>query len=330
LVYSLMVWIKFILCASLVIIIGSRLSLYGDIVAERTGLGRLWVGAVVVGVITSLPELVTALSAVIFLKRPNLAAGGLFGSCLFNMAIITFSDLIYKEGPLLSHVRPQQIVSAGVSILLVGIAACGLLIGRWTPQVSLFGVQLPGLLILFVYLLGLRLMFIHRAETAHETLLYKDVSHGRAWGMFSLLSFSIVILGVWLAYIGEDIALVTGWKESFVGVLFLAVVTSLPEMVVSIGALRIGAVDLSIGNLFGSNCFNIFILFFCDFFFKGNFWGSLSPLNALAAAGTIVMSALAITGIVRKKERAKFIIEWESFLIIVVYLTTSWILFTLR
>ncbi|HMD80368.1 MAG TPA: hypothetical protein VKE92_03610, partial [Anaerolineales bacterium] len=82
-----MIWIEFIVCAALIFWAGSLLSKYGDVIAEKTGLGRTWIGAILIAGVTSLPELASGVSAVAWLNEPNLAAGAVLGSCLFNLAL---------------------------------------------------------------------------------------------------------------------------------------------------------------------------------------------------------------------------------------------------
>ena len=100
----LLIWIEFSLCVLLILFFGSRLSRYGDIVAEKTGLSGLWVGLLLLAAITSLPELITGIGAVSFVggvEGANLALGAVFGSNLFNLLIIGLMDVMYRSGPLL-------------------------------------------------------------------------------------------------------------------------------------------------------------------------------------------------------------------------------------
>ena len=79
-----MVWLKFAVCCAVILVAGTRLSKYGDVIAEKTGMGRVWIGAVLLAAVTSLPELMTGISSVAFVGEPNLTIGDLFGSNLFN------------------------------------------------------------------------------------------------------------------------------------------------------------------------------------------------------------------------------------------------------
>ena len=90
----MLVWLQFIACTAAIVYSGSRLSRYGDIIAEKTGLGRFWVGALLVAMVTSLPELISGVSAVTVFDLPEIAVGGVIGSCMFNVLIIALVDAL--------------------------------------------------------------------------------------------------------------------------------------------------------------------------------------------------------------------------------------------
>ena len=93
-------WLGFLICTAVIVYSGIRLSKYGDIIAEKTGLGRMWIGVVLMASVTSLPELVTGISSVTYAGVPNIAIGDVLGSCVFNMLILAFLDAIYKPMPI--------------------------------------------------------------------------------------------------------------------------------------------------------------------------------------------------------------------------------------
>ncbi len=83
-----MVWLKFAACLAIILFSGTKLAHYGDAIAEKTGMGRIWVGLILLSAVTSMPELVTGVSAAALVKLPDLAVGNLLGSCLFNLMIL--------------------------------------------------------------------------------------------------------------------------------------------------------------------------------------------------------------------------------------------------
>ena len=118
----LLVWVKFIVCLAVIVVAGTRLSKYGDVIAEKTGLGGVWVGVLLMATATSLPELFTGVSAVALVGVPNLAMGDAFGSNLFNLAIIALLDILHHRGPILARVRAGHVLAGGMGIVLISLA----------------------------------------------------------------------------------------------------------------------------------------------------------------------------------------------------------------
>ena len=120
-----------------------------------------------------------------------------------------------------------------------------------------------------------------------------------------------------------------GWHESFVGTMFIAFATSLPEIVVTFAAMRVGAIDMAIGNLFGSNLFNIVILSIDDVFFtQGSLLKSVSPTHAVSALSAIMMTGVAIAGLFyRPRTRVLKMVGWASIVLFCVYLINTYVMF---
>src|SRR3989339_1145814 len=122
-------WLGFIVCTSLIVYSGTKLAKYGDIIAEKTGLGRTWIGVVLMASVTSLPELITGLSSVTYAGGPDIAVGDALGSCAFNLLILALLDVLQTPLPLSTRAHHGHTLSAGFGILLLCIASLGL-----TPQ----------------------------------------------------------------------------------------------------------------------------------------------------------------------------------------------------
>src|SRR5512134_3050447 len=149
-----MIWIEFIVCAILIFWSGALLSRYGDVIAEKTGLGRAWIGAILIAGVTSLPELASGVSAVVWLNAPNLAAGAVLGSCLFNLALIAMIDLAYQPGRVLAKAQEVHILSGGLGVLMLGIVAMGVLIGPAMNGFGSLGISVLSLAIIVLYIIG--------------------------------------------------------------------------------------------------------------------------------------------------------------------------------
>jgi cation:H+ antiporter len=121
----MVLWLGFIACTSAIVYSGTRLSRYGDIIAKKTGLGRAWIGVVLMASVTSLPEVVVSMAAV-KMDAVDLAIGNLFGSNIFNILILAIDDIFFIKGPLLSFVNPNHIISALSAVAMTTIAIIGL------------------------------------------------------------------------------------------------------------------------------------------------------------------------------------------------------------
>jgi cation:H+ antiporter len=325
------IWVEFIVCAALIISAGSLVSKYGDVISEKTGLGRAWIGAILIAGITSLPELASGISAVTWLDAPNLAAGAVLGSCLFNLALIAIMDIAYQPGRVLAKAQDVHILSGGLGVLLLGLVAMGVFIGPAMSGFGLLGIGLLSIVIAILYAIGAKMIANLEKERMGEVLEksareqnYADISKGRAFFIFISTAVTIIVLGVWLSSIGDRLAATTGLSRSFVGNLFLAVSTSLPEIAASLAAIRLGAIDLAIGNVMGSNLFNILLFSIYDVADgRANFWAALTNANGFAAVMTMMMTGVVIISLMyRASPRTPYRFSWDGFALIGMYIAS--------
>jgi len=331
-----LVWFKFALCLAVIVFAGTKLAQYGDAIAEKTGLGRIWIGLVLLAAITSMPELVTGItSASVLVGLPDLALGTLFGSCSLNLVILALLDILHHHTPVLTEASSKHVASASWGILLIAIAAGSIIAGGKFSDLSLGRVGIPSIVIIIVYLLGMWWMF-HR-ERSRQVLVvqatsskYKEIPAKTVYLRFALAAVAVIAAGIWLSFIGDEIAEATGWGATFVGSLFLAITTSAPELVVTIAALRLGAVDMAIADILGSNMFNIAIIAPVDLFYtQGSILSSVSSSHLITAAVVVVMSLLVIAGLRFRQKRKTFaVISWYALALIGLYIFGAYALFT--
>ena len=329
----LIVWIQFIACTALILFSGSKLSYYGDIIAEKTGMGRTWIGVVLMASVTSLPELITGVSSITIFDLPNIAAGDVLGSCMFNMLILAVLDFSDGPTPLSAKAHQGQVLGAGFGILLLGFVGVSLFASAAVPRIAWISVS--SLVFLGAYLLAIRTVFLYEkrriiafAREVAEELRYERISKARAYSLYVLNAAVIIAAATYLPRLGESIAELTGLGRTFVGSVFIALATSLPEVVVSLGALRIGAVDIALGNLFGSNLFNIGILALDDVLYtKGALLSHISSEHLVSVFAAITMTAIAIVGITYQSTRKLRFFAWDSIAIVIVYISATLILY---
>lgn len=333
-----MVWLKFLVCFIVILLAGTKLARYGDAIAEKSGLGRIWIGLVLIALVTSMPELVTGISAVALIKIPDLALGNFMGSCLFNLLIIAVLDIIYRPSPVLSQVHYRRhLLPAIIGISLMALAAGSILAGEQLSGVTLGWVGIPSIVIVIFYLIGIRQTrrreLLHQAECVPPTtgLQYDGISNRTVYFRFALAALAIIGAGIWLAFIGDEIAATYNWSTSFVGSLFLAITTSLPELVVTITAVRLGAIDMAIADILGANMINMANIFSADVFYsQGPILSSVYSVHALTAAIAIVMTLVVISGLRFQGRRKIFkLASWYSIALIALYIAGAYAIYTL-
>ncbi|MFQ5789675.1 MAG: sodium:calcium antiporter [Acidobacteriota bacterium] len=334
---ALSLWLQFGLCAALIAAAGSRLSRYGNIIAKETGFSGTWVGILMLATVTSLPELVAGLSAVALAQAPNLAVGEILGSCVFNLSILVVLDLLHRQESVYRRASQSHILSAGFGVMLIGLTGFGLILSARgeLPAFGHVGIYSP--FIFALYVLAMRTIFYYEHRQMEESTEKADKIPGEMSLRHAVIGYSlagvvVVGAGVWLPFIGAALAELMGWGTTFVGTLLVAFATSAPELVVTLAALRLGALDMAIGNLLGSNLFNIAILALADVaFLQGPLLAHVSPLHGVSALSAVMMSGLTIVALLyRPKARLLKTVGWTSLFLFLIYLLNSCILYLYR
>ena len=315
---------------------GTRLSKYGDILAEKSGLGRTWIGLVLMASVTSLPELVTGISSVTFAGVPEIAVGDVLGSCVFNLLILALLDALHKPMPISSSVHQGQVLSAGFGILLLMVVAVSYYLTPHIPPIGWIG--LYSIINIILYFIAMRMVYFYEKRRVSEfinemaeELQYQEISTKSAILNYLANAILVVIAASFLPGIGEKIAEMTGLGQTFVGSFLIALSTSLPEIVVSVAAIRIGAADMAIGNLFGSNLFNLLLLAIDDLlFFKGPILSHVSPSHIISVYFAVIMTTIAIIGLTYRPKKKRFILSWDAMAILLSYVLYTGLLYAFR
>lgn len=324
-----MIWLQFVLSAAVVVIAANYLAKYGDIIAVRTKLGGLFVGTIFLAAATSLPELLASINA-FQAGFPNLAAGNFFGSNMVNMVLLAIVDLLYFQVPLMRRIAINHALTTALAIMLMLIAVTSMVADL---DYTIGWVGVDSLVIIAAYFVGLRM--IQRGSRGSVTAVAPEIEPGpdfpslrRGLIGFALAALVLVLVVPWLVDASTGIAEITGLGTGFVGTALLSVVTSLPELIAVIAAIRINAFDMAVGNLFGSSIFNMFAMGLADFFYlDGRFLGAIDPNFVLVGLLGLLLTTMAMMGNMARVERRFLFIELDSAAIVVVYLLGMWLLF---
>ncbi len=323
----------FLVCATIIFFAGKRLSYYGDLLADLTGMGKAWIGLILMAAVTSLPELMVGFSSSAIIQSADLAVGDIIGSCAFNLGILSFMDVFTpKTQPLLSKVSQSHILAAALGIILVVLAGLGLFLDEDIVLTSSIG--LTSISFAVIYFWAVKTLYSYQKSTlTHQPAMQETSSKytlPQVIIRYVLFALVIILTALALPYFAEHISKETGLDKSFVGTLFLAVSTSLPEIAVSLAAVRMGADDLAIGNLLGSNIFNIFILFFDDVFYtKGHLLKDASDVNLVSVFFVILMATVAIIGFIFPAREKKIVMAWDTLAIFLLYIMNMIVLYKL-
>lgn len=318
--------LQFAVCASLIVVAGTYLARYADAIAEITKFGRLLIGSVLLAAATSLPELAVDIAA-IRMGVPDLAVGDLFGSCLANLLILAILDLMQRSsGGMLSRRAARHALSGSMSATMITVAGLALLTTPLTRNKTLLGIG-PGLWVLaVVYIGGVRVVYLdQRVSAAEATGVLDHVTEtpralSKALIGFAAAALVILIVGPFMAQAAESFAKATGLGQTFVGTTLVALSTSLPEFVASLAAVRMGAYDLAIGNVFGSNAFNMLLLVPLDIAQPGSLMAALSTGHGITCLSAILATQTAIMGQLYNLEGRYRVIDLDAWLVIAIVL----------
>ena len=279
----------FLVSAVAVVIAGIGLARFGDELAEKTGWGKLWVGTLLVATATSLPEVSVNVSAVWLENSPDLALGNVFGADMINVFVLALVALAFGVTNLFGNQGRDTQILILLGMVLVALAA---LMGA-SGDVKIGPTSMGGLLIAAVYVIGMRAVYhAGRSETHLDDVPGPTGSARNAWLGFGLSVLAVIVAGRYLAASAERIADISGISASFIGVLLVSIVTTLPEASVTVTAALRRSYGIAMGNVYGSNAFNVTIFSISDLFHEGPLLGEMGAPHFVAAGGALLLMGL--------------------------------------
>lgn len=323
---------------------GVRITHYANIISVRTGVGQAFVGVVLLGGITSLPELAVAVSSSLA-GNASLAVNSMLGGIAMQVAILALADMLIGKRALTSVVPDPIVMLQGCfKILLLSIVAASIVVGD-VP------VLFTGLWMwLLAAVTGLGLWALSRAQhrkawvandedvtqereqsKAREEAKESDESLSAAGWAAAATGAVIIAAGYLLSRTAEAIAEETGLGQSFVGAVLVAIATSLPEASTVFAAARAGLYTMAMSDIFGTNLFDIFFLFLIDLTGGADaVMNSVGRFETFAALIAITVTATFLIGLVERRDRTIFKMGYDAFAVLTVYLSGLVILYFLR
>ena len=324
-----MVWILFVASSAVVVLAATKLAEYGDVIAVRTKLGGLFVGTIFLAGATSLPEIIASISS-FQTGAYNLAAGNFFGSNMTNIALLAAIDLTQRQTPLLRRVAVSHSLTAALATVLM-LAAVIALVADLGLSIGWVGVN--SFLIIGLYIAGMWLVQRENQATSGPVPVAMEPADDFPTLRRGLIGF-VIAAGILLAAVPQlvnasvGIAEITGLGTGFIGTALLSFVTSLPELIAALAAVRLGAFDMAVGNLLGSNVFNMFGLAIADFFLlEGPFLSLIDPNFVLVGLLGILLTNMALIGNLARVQRKFLFFELDSLAILAVYFLGMYLLY---
>lgn len=249
------------------------------------------------------------------------------GSCVFNLLILAVLDYFVTGKPLSSVVTKSHVMAGLLSIFLLTLAVIIIVFGHIFPIIGWF--SSASFFIVFLYLAAVRILFKngHKnqlSSTTHVVCPARDARYNTSLSLavkrYILFALVVVATAIALPFFADRLSEQSGINKSFIGTLLVAATTSLPELAVSIAAVRIGSVDIAVGNLLGSNIFNILILAVDDILYtKGPLLSLVSPDHALSGLTALLMTTVAGIGIIYSTPRKRFVLGADAVVLIFLY-----------
>ncbi|MDY6899969.1 MAG: sodium:calcium antiporter [Cyanobacteriota bacterium] len=319
----------FIIAAIVIGLVGTKMCRVADQLADATGWGEAVVGAVFLGGSTSLAGIVTSVTAA-FGGHAELAVSNAVGGIAAQTAFLAVADMFYRKANL-------EHAAASIANLIQGTLLMSLLtiplLATSTSQVSFAGIHPATIAIIGAYIFGLRLvsqaekkpmwkpLFTEKTQLDEPSEKNTNFSLTKLWLEFSFYAVILALAGFLIAQTGVFIAVETGLSESLIGGLFTAISTSLPELVVTVAAVRQGALTLAVGGIIGGNCFDLLLLAFSDIAFRsGSIYAVISNRQIFVISLTILMTGILLLGLLQREKYGFANIGFESVLIILLYI----------
>jgi cation:H+ antiporter len=309
-----MIWLEFFICSSLMIFFAYHLCKEGIIISQKTRVEEGLIGMFFLALATSFPEVTTGSTAVFFLGKTALGYGDIIGSIIINFMILLFLDYYQGQGRiLLKTSRINRLTGFFVLCFLFIVLGSAALRRAGVAIPSYRGIGAESILIAILYIVCLEI--VRRTDSAKRGEIYETrESFIKIWTKFIVFLGIVILLGMWLARVGEKIVNTTNLTQTFAGALFLGVATSFPEMIVSFAALRAGSINMAVGNILGSNLFDVFIIPILDALSKRPILGVMTAGQMMVTVLAILISAVAVLGLFCKKDTSRKV-SWDTVLI---------------
>ncbi len=329
------VWViaAFAGAAAIICFAGTKLARVAEQLAIITGLGQAVTGAVMLGLTTSLSGTVVSISAAARGDAELAISNGL-GGIAAQTVFLAVADFFHRKANL-EHAAAStaNLFQLGLLISLLGL----ILVAFTGPEVAVWRLHPVSIILPIAWLAGMLIAqrthdrpgwrpagSQYDVESDQSSESSTEVRHDawKLWAMLAGLGALVFIGGLTLSTTAPRIAETTGLSQSAVGALFTATITSLPELVTTVAAVRNGALVLAVGDIIGGNAFDTLFTAAADLAYAGgSIYHAVSDRELFVTTLGIVLSGVLLMGLLGREKEGPAKIGWESWLIILLYVS---------
>ncbi|MGL4373659.1 MAG: sodium:calcium antiporter [Turicibacter sp.] len=259
-----MIFVAYAILAAAVIFLSIKAAYYVDLIDKKTSLSGAFIGGVLLAAVTSLPELITSISATVILDNPGLTLGNILGSNIFNITILAILILIGVNKFNQSQLSNSHFNTSLATLACYGIIGLTLFAGI---NFEFLTINMASIFIVVSYIFGIKALAGDNGvedEADEEEVEEIDLTLKQIIIRFAITSIGLVFASYFVTYVTDIIAGQFNLGAGLAGALFLGIATSLPEVTSSITLTKMGNYNMAVGNIIGSNLFNFFIIFVAD------------------------------------------------------------------
>jgi cation:H+ antiporter len=344
--YSL--WINiaiFAVSAIAVWIAGTKVARYADAIASKTGIGHVAIGMVLLGGVTSLPEVAISIFSAIA-DNPTLAVNNLLGGVAMQRAILAGVDgFIGREALTVIVASPVVLLQAALGTLILIVVAAAVALG----DAPVFNIGIWSWMILALYIFSIwtisnskgRQPWIPQDSEPHASKRANTgdspENHGNSGSLTPVIvktvaaAAVILIAGFFLSRTADAIAVQTGLGVNFVGAVLLAFSTSLPELSTVISSVRLRQYEMAISDILGTNLFNVALIFLIDAVYIGKpVLSEVGKFSLIASLLGALLTMIYLIGLVERRDRTIGRMGVDSLATLIVYFAGVFVLYRLR
>ena len=275
-----MIFLIYAIIAAGVTFLSVKAADYVDLIDKKTSLSGAFIGGIMLSAVTSLPELFTSLSSTLLLDEPGLCIGNILGSNIFNLSALAMLIVVFNRTFADAHIARSH--RSVLRLLLVAYAALALnMFGLLSFE--LFTVSITSVILLACYIASVKHLSGEESDESEEDT--NPLTLKQVLIRFFFVAVGIVVLSILISQVTDMLAEELNLGKSLAGALFMGVATSLPELSSTITLFRKKSFDIVVGNIVGSNIFNLIILSVADLCYTGTGLYDFSDPKTVALLG---------------------------------------------